>query len=75
MCDTRANASAGVDGGVCLENVLVCSGQGIVGHALAPMSTWLDRVRANATLRTWLGKQCCLSHGDHIAGATKITRL
>jgi len=47
------------------DAVFVAAGdQEIVGRDLAPMSTWLDRVRANATPLTWLGNQQCVSHGE-----------
>ena len=54
------------------DAVFVAAGdQEIVGRDLAPMSTWLDRVRANATPLTWLGNQQCVSHGE--AGCVSLS--
>ena len=47
------------------DAVFVAAGdQEIAGRELASMSTWLDRVRANATPLSWLGNQQCVSHGE-----------
>ena len=47
------------------DAVFVAAGdKEIVVRELAPMSTWLDRVRADATPLTWLGKQRCISRGE-----------
>jgi len=47
------------------DAVFVAAGdQEIAGRELATMSTWLDRVRANAIPLTWLGNQQCVSHGE-----------
>ena len=54
------------------DAVFVAAGdQEIAGRELAPMSTWLDRVRANATPLTWLGNQQCVSHGE--AGCVSLS--
>ena len=57
------------------DDVFVAAGdQEIVERELAPMSTWLDRVRADATPLTWLGKQRCVSHGEAGCVSPSVTR-
>ena len=56
------------------DAVFVAAGdQETVVRELAPMSTWLDRVRANATPLTWLAKQRCVSDGEAGSVSPSVT--